>query len=121
MLRRADGHYDICDLKTAALDRPRLTKGKHRRRRFIDYVYEGVAQLANYEDYFSYEMNRQFARSLYCVEVENPALILIVGTFDNASVDEIQEASRQLRPNYRIIDYDTVNALFVKPTRDGSI
>jgi hypothetical protein len=52
LLQRTDGYFDICDLKTAALRKHDLTKGSRRRRRFIDYVEEGVAQLANYREYF---------------------------------------------------------------------
>lgn len=113
MLERTDGYYDICDLKTAAMSKKRITKGHHRRRRFIDYAEEGIAQLANYEDYFKYEKNAELAWSKYKVKVKNPRLILVVGSYENTSREEINEAIRKLKPNYHIIDYDTLNSLFL--------
>jgi hypothetical protein len=63
IVERKDGGYDIYDLKTAALDRASLTKGPRSRRRFIDYVEEGIAQLANYREYFAFEKNRGICAS----------------------------------------------------------
>lgn len=113
MLEKENGFYDICDLKTAALSKQRITKGGHRRRRFIDYVYEGVSQLANYENYFNFEKNRAYAVSKHNIKVDHPNLFLIVGNYENAPKNEIEEASRMLRLNYLIIDYDTLNSMFL--------
>lgn len=113
MLERYDGFFDICDLKTAALDKIRITKGKRRRRQFINYVDNGIAQLAHYDDYFKYGKNKEHAQSKYNVKVENPTLYLLVGSYENASKKEIEEASRKLKPQYKIIDYDTLNSLFL--------
>jgi hypothetical protein len=114
LLEKESGFYDICDLKTAALDKIRITKGGHRRRRFIDYVEEGIAQLANYQDYFNFEKNAKHAESEHGVKVDNPDLYLVVGSYENSTKDEIEEASRRLKPNYYVIDYDTLNALFLQ-------
>jgi hypothetical protein len=113
MVSRDDGFFDICDLKTALLDRSSVTRDEHNRRRFIDVVYEGVAQLANYEDYFKHDANRRFADEKYGAKIDNPSLYLIVGSYENSSSEEIEEASRSLRSNFRIIDYDTLNAMFL--------
>lgn len=113
MLERNDGFFDICDLKTAALDKIRITKGKRRRRQFIDLVDNGIAQLANYDDYFKYKKNKEYAQSKYNVKVNNPTLYLIVGSYENANKVEIEEAKRALKPQYRIIDYDTLNTKFL--------
>lgn len=113
MLKREDGYCDICDLKTPCFDKD-ITKGKHKRRRFIDYIDEGLSQLANYEDYFKFQKNKEFAKSKYNIEVLDPRLILIVGNYENATEDEIREASRKLKSNYLIIDYDTLNTLFLQ-------
>ncbi len=117
MLEREDGNYDICDLKTAIMSKESITKGQHRRRRFIDYVDEGTAQLANYEEYFKFKKNADWAWSRYKVKVNNPRLILIVGNYENTPRAEIEEATRKLKTNYRIIDYDTLNAFFLKKGR----
>ncbi len=109
-----DGRFDIYDLKTALLEKNNITKGGQRRRRFIDYVYEGIAQLANYEKYFTFEGNKQLVRNKYNIEVSNPDLILVVGNYENVRPEEIEQAKRALRSNYYIIDYDTLNAMFLK-------
>ena len=114
MLENENGYYDICDLKTALLSNKTMTKGGHRRRRFIDYVDEGIAQLANYENYFQFKKNAEMALSKYGVKVNNPRLILVVGNYENASIEEIKEAIRKLKPNYQIIDYDTLNSLYLQ-------
>lgn len=118
MLEREDGNYDICDLKTVIASKKRITKGQHCRRRFIDYVEEGIAQLANYDDYFRFKKNADWAWSEYKVKVNSPRLILIVGNYENASRAEIEEAIRRLKSNYQIIDYDTFNALFLGRSRE---
>jgi hypothetical protein len=113
LLKNEDGYFNICDLKLPKLDKKNLTKGKHKRRRFVDNVQEGIAQLANYEEYFRFDRNKEFAKSKYNIEVHNPELILIVGNYENLKAEEVREAARSLKSNYRIIDYDTLNALFL--------
>ncbi len=112
MVELSDGSFDIYDLKTAAIDKQSITKGGHRRRRFIDYVQEGIAQLVNYKEYFKFEKNQQLAQQKYKIKVSEPTLILVVGNYDNAEKEEIREASRTLPEKCYIIDYDTLNAMF---------
>lgn len=106
LVKRPDGYFDIYDLKTAALAKKNVTKGGRRRRRFIDYVEEGVAQLANYEEYFKYPKNAEHARVKYSVEVNNPKLVLVVGSWENSSPEEVTQAMRRY-PRIEVIDYDT--------------
>jgi hypothetical protein len=112
ILEREDERYDVYDLKTAALDRASLTKGPRSRRRFIDYVEEGIAQLANYGEYFAFAKNREYAQAKYNISVEHPQLTLVVGSFENANPEEITEASRKLK-HITLIDYDTLTQLFL--------
>ena len=112
LIKRADGCYDIYDLKTAALAKKNVTKGGRKRRRFIDYVEEGVAQLANYEEYFTYSKNAVHAMEKYGIKVENPKLVLVVGSWENSSPDEVSQARRRYS-NIEIIDYDTFCHLFI--------
>jgi hypothetical protein len=112
LVKRVDGFYDIYDLKTAALHRKSITKGGRARRRFVDYVEEGVAQLVNYREYFRYEKNADFAEKTYGVKVKNPRLVLIVGSWENVSLDEVNQACRRY-PDVSIIDYDTLCQIFV--------
>jgi hypothetical protein len=109
----ATNYWDICDIKKPLLGKESLTKGEHRRRRFIDEVGEGIAQLANYEEYFTYPGNSDYARNKYEVEVNSPKLILVVGNYENTDIDEVREASRSIRENYIIVDYDTLNAAYL--------
>jgi hypothetical protein len=120
MIERADGYFDIYDLKTAALDKRSITKGEWRRRRFIDYVEEGIAQLAHYADYFRFPLNLQHAYEKYKIRVLDPKLVLVVGNFENASRDEISEACRRLN-NVSIIDYDTLMQLFLMSERSDPV
>lgn len=112
LIKRADGYYDIYDLKTAALAKKNVTKGDRKRRRFIDYVEEGVAQLANYEEYFTYPKNAIHAKEKYGIEVEKPKLVLVVGSWENSSPEEVDQARRRYT-GIEIIDYDTFCHLFI--------
>lgn len=112
MIRRSDGYFDIYDLKTAGLNKKSITKAKRARRRFIDYVQEGIAQLANYEEYFTYKLNADYARIKYQIEVKNPKLVLIVGSWDNCIMEDVVQACRAY-PSIEIIDYDTFCHLFL--------
>ncbi|PEZ05574.1 hypothetical protein CN326_14015 [Bacillus sp. AFS018417] len=116
MLQREDGFYDICDLKTPKLHEKKLVKGRHKRRAFVSYVDEGISQLANYEEYFTFQANKELSKAKYGVEVVDPTLYLIVGNYENLTLEETREAARKLKSNYRIIDYDTLNALFLNNT-----
>jgi hypothetical protein len=112
LVRRGDGFYDIYDLKTSLVNKGNVTKGGRKRRRFIDYVEEGVAQLANYREYFKYSGNALLAKEKYEVEVRSPNLILVVGSWENSNVQEVQQACRRY-PDVKIIDYDTLCHLFL--------
>lgn len=119
IVRREDGVYDIYDLKTALLDKTTIVKGPRRRRRFIDYVEEGAAQLANYREYFRYSKNQQLAKDKYGIEVHNPKLILITGNWDNANLEEIDEACRRYN-EISILDFDTLAHLFIEKALSNS-
>ena len=112
IIQRPDGHYDIYDLKTALLSRSKLTKGRRSRRRFIDYIAEGAAQLAHYESYFTHPKNQDYAWAKYKISVNNPHLVLVVGNLENINRAHIDEAYRMLR-NFEIIDYDIILHLYL--------
>jgi hypothetical protein len=113
MIERDDGFYDVYELKTALLEKQSITKGERKRRRFIDNVNEGIAQLANYNEYFRFERNREYALNKYGIKVNNPNLVLVVGNYDNANKDEIEEASRHQLQNISIVDYDSLLQMFL--------
>lgn len=113
LIQRLDGYFDIYDLKRALLDRTKLTKGRRRRRRFVDYIAEGAAQLAHYDNYFRFPKNQEYAFEKYQVRVSDPHLVLVVGNFENINITEIDEACRMLK-NFEIIDYDTILHLYLK-------
>jgi len=116
-LEREDGYFDICDLKLPKHERNSITKGPRRRRRFIDYVNEGISQLANYEDYFKFQENANLANSKFGIKVSKPRLFLVVGSYENATEEEIKEAARSLRENFYIVDYDTLASLAFNNSR----
>jgi hypothetical protein len=112
MVQRHDGFYDIYDLKTALLNRLSITRAERRRRRFIDYVEEGISQLANYREYFTYSKNAEHAKMKYGIEVNNPKLVLVVGSYENSYPDQISQACRKYN-NVEVIDYDTLCQMYV--------
>lgn len=114
MIESDDRYFHICDLKTAMLDKENITTGGHSRRRFISKVQDGIAQLGNYREYFEYEANKQLALSKYGIRISDPNLILVVGSYENASPEEIREASRMATNKLLIIDYDTLNTMFLR-------
>lgn len=119
LVRREDGGYDIYDLKTALLSKRSVTRKYRRRRRFIDCVSDGIAQLANYEEYFKYPLNVAHVKEKYGVEVVSPRLVLVVGNWENTSAEEVRQASRVCRDNLSIIDYDTMCRMFIEKGKGG--
>lgn len=112
LVRRSDGFYDIYDLKTAAFSFKSLTSRKSSRRKFIEYVYDGIAQLHNYSEYFKVPENAQYALEVHGVRVSKPRLVLVVGSWENALPHEIEQAS-ELHQDVTIIDYDTFCQLYI--------
>lgn len=116
MVKSKSGTWDIYDLKRPLLDRRSLTKGRAARRRFIDYVEDGIAQLAHYHEYFAFERNREYARNKYGIVCDNPKLVLVVGNWDNIDRRRIDEASRRLN-KIEIVDYDTLALAYLNSRR----
>ncbi len=109
---RKDGSCDVFDLKLPLLNRKRLTKGERRRRRFVDAVDEGIAQLAHYREFLDIPENRKFSEAKYGVTFSNPRYGLIVGNYENLLAEEVKEASRRLG-DFVLIDYDTLLQLYI--------
>lgn len=106
-LERPDGKYDIVDFKLAGLDKRSITRSKGSpRARFVDYVNEGLSQLEDYEYYFSFQANRDYALNKYGICVDNPRKILVVGNSENVDIEEVRAALRPFRSGFDIVDYD---------------
>jgi len=118
-IKRKDGYFDILDLKLAKIDRKSLTKGKDLRKKFVDYVYEGISQLVNYEAYFNFEKNAAYAWKKFGIKINNPRLILVVGNDENLPVEEAEKALK-LHPNITIVDYDTLISLFHQSSKKAT-
>jgi hypothetical protein len=119
IVRTRLGTWSIVDFKLPLLDKPGLTKGPRRRRRFVDAVGEGISQLANYAEYFSTPGNRNAAAEQFGESFENPDLVLVVGNFENYDLAEVEEAKRTYRP-VEVIDYDSLVRLFVGAVPNAS-
>ncbi|HBR7910641.1 TPA: hypothetical protein L9425_003748 [Klebsiella pneumoniae] len=120
LLEREDGCYDICDFKKGLVKKKSVTKGERRRRRFIDGVGEGLAQLDNYEEYFTYPLNAKHALEKYGVRVNSPKKILIVGNHENTNSVEVAQALRG-RTDTVVIDYDSLISSYVGKLKNSSI
>jgi hypothetical protein len=114
LVKRTDGFFDIYDFKLAKTERARLTKGERKRRRFVDYVAEGVHQLANYREYFTYPKNAEFAERKFGVKIKEPKLVLIAGHAENIVRDEVLQACRPYH-DVHLVDYDTLATMFISP------
>jgi hypothetical protein len=106
----------LCEVKLPLLGRTSLTTGGHRQRKFISPVTDGVAQLANYKEYFSFEVHNHLLYERHGVLIDSPRSILLIGSEENYDEVEVAQAQRMLQP-FELIDYDTVRALFL--TRSG--
>ncbi|MFQ1432440.1 Shedu anti-phage system protein SduA domain-containing protein [Klebsiella pneumoniae] len=113
MFLRDDGFYDICDFKKGLTNRGRITRGERNRRKFITDIYDGLAQLNNYEEYFSYDKNKVEAMDKYGISVFEPLKILIVGNMENTIRLEVEQALRGMN-NMKLIDYDSLMALYLQ-------
>lgn len=106
------GNVHLCEVKLPLLERRSLTTGGHKRRRFVGAVMDGIAQLANYREYLSFESHRQLLADRYHVKVKNPRSILIVGSAENYDPEEIRQARRSIT-SLELVDYDTLRALYL--------
>lgn len=120
LMKRKDGNYDILDLKTGAIQSKSITKhkkvgtdGKGKARvRFGSYVTELIAQLKDYNKYFQFEKNREWALKKYGIKIDNPKLIGIVGNYNNFDKTEVSSALECYKDNICILSYlDVVNLL----------
>ena len=116
LLVEADGRAHICDFKLPLFGEGTLTAGKRRRRRFKYPVSDGLAQLANYRDYFQQDAHQELLRQRG-IYMSDPRCILIVGSNENYSVKEVQEAMR-MYATVEVIDYDTLRVLFAMSEYD---
>ena len=100
ILERADGTHIVGDLGLPL----REAGQKHRR---SATVREGAAQLAEYAGYFDDAENRTFVQTKYGVEVSEPRRVLIVGSHQTVTADDLTDAAAE------IIDYDTILRLYL--------
>ncbi|WP_433162613.1 hypothetical protein [Kribbella sp. CA-247076] len=100
ILERADGTHIVGDLAL-----PLREPGKKHRRSAT--VRESAAQLATYAGYFDDAENRAFVQTKYGVEVSEPRRLLIVGSHQPVTADDLTATSAE------IVDYDTTLRLYL--------
>ncbi|MEZ5378282.1 MAG: hypothetical protein R2733_17395 [Acidimicrobiales bacterium] len=113
----ADGRGHICEMKLPLLDKASLTTGRRRRRDLIKPVRDGVAQLANYNEYFSHPAHRDYLAERFAVTIDpqDLRLVLVVGSNENFRPQEVHEAQRMLKP-VEILDFDSLRSLALLAT-----
>lgn len=98
LMEREDGYFDILDIKTGATKYKSITKSKKSgkngkvRMRFIDYASELIAQLKDYERYFSYEENINYAHETYGIKIKDLKLIGVIGNYNNFDRGEVDSS-----------------------------
>lgn len=112
-LIRGPDACDVYDLKLPLLNRAKITTGQRRRRRFVDSVEDGIAQLAHYREFLDVPENRTYAEAKYGVRFDTCRYGLVVGNYENVDAEEIREASRRLG-DFTLVDYDTLLQLYVE-------
>ncbi|MGW5330704.1 hypothetical protein [Streptomyces sp. NPDC004014] len=115
LLRTKAGDWKIVEFKLPLLDKKSLTASDHARRRLTLSVGDGVAQLGNYEEYFTFPQNLAAAKEVLKETPAVPELVLVVGSDENYNGQEIREATRMSRP-FDLIDYDTLMRLYLAAT-----
>lgn len=111
-VQRCDGYWDVYDLKLALLNRKNITTGQRNRRRFVNPIEEGIAQLAHYREFLAIPEHAALAQEKYSVAFNNPRYILIVGNYENVDAAKIADARRRF-PDLELIDYDTLLQLYL--------
>jgi hypothetical protein len=112
ILRKHDGSWLVMDFKLPLLEKRHITTGRRARRRFIHSVSDGISQLFNYADYFSFAANQECVAAQLGEQVSDPQLVLIVGNYENFNLAEASEAKRPYKA-IDIIDYDTLIRLYL--------
>jgi hypothetical protein len=88
----------VLDIKTGATKYESITKSKKSgkngkvRMRFIDYASELIAQLKDYERYFSYEENIKYAHETYGIKIRDLKLIGVIGNYNNFDRGEVDSS-----------------------------
>lgn len=111
-VQRADGFWDIYDLKLPLLDKKQLTRSSRRRRRFIDSIEDGIAQLAHYQEFLTIPANLAYAHETYGVSFDEPRFGLIAGNYENYDSEPVRDALRRF-PNIELLDYDSISRLYI--------
>ena len=118
LLERSDGYCDILDLKTGAVKFKSITKSKESgisgraRMRFVDYAAELIAQLKDYESYFGYDKNKEFAYGKYGIKISKPRLIGVIGNYNNFDRAEVERALNPYKEDIILLSYcDIANML----------
>jgi hypothetical protein len=118
LMEREDGYYDILDIKTGATKYKSITKSRRSgkngkvRMRFIDYASELIAQLKDYERYFSFEDNIKYAYETYGIKIKDLKLIGIIGNFNNFDRDEVDNSLD--KENVLVFSYYDISDLLKK-------
>jgi len=111
LMQRADGYYDILDLKRALLPGRAVTRGEKPRIRFNAYVGELIGQLAGYQRYFTRQKNSNWAFTKHGVKLKDARLIGVVGNYDTFQREAVDVALEQYRDNIALLSYADVVAL----------
>lgn len=107
LLKRADGLFEILDLKTPQ-GKLVNTRRKHRTT-FSQKVDEYISQVETYSEYFDDESNRDKVRSLYSYEIQkSPESLIIMGVDSNIDKKLIYSLLNRRSHKITLQTYDDV-------------
>jgi thioredoxin len=106
----------LCDILELKRPDAKLYIGKKNRARFSTAVFEGVAQLRVYQEYFEQEKNRMLVEEQYGLKLFRPRAILVIGRRGTVSPVEFKRAQSDF-PAVTIETYDDLLDRFKRKHR----
>lgn len=102
--RVIDNYCDILDIK---LPQKQVLTGTEERRRFTVEVYEAIAQVREYKDYFDEARNREEVTRKFGLQVYKPNIKVLIGSTANVEKKELIKIRAQ-HPDIEVITYDDI-------------
>jgi hypothetical protein len=117
--RVTDNYCDILDIK---LPQKRILTGVNARKRFTAAVYDAIAQVRDYREYFEDAGNREEVKRKYGLSVYKPNIMVLIGSDNYIEREELIKIRAQ-HMDIEIITYDDLlrQVLYLRTLLENSI